>query len=815
MARVRFTTGSLIQPLSEDWQCARTEPGAFATPDDLPALPWLAASVPGTFAAASRAAAEWNGEPPFEAHADDIWYRTKFSGGEPEILHFEGLATIAEVWLNGELLCRSQNMFRSHRINVRTHATNDLHICFRSLFAWLGAQNGRALWRPRLATPSSLRFARTTLLGNMPGWCPTVHAVGPWRPILRERRNGAAIEALDIRTAVYDREGRIVVRAVLDQPADVEAIVEVGGHAGRLHRQNSSVLIGEITLPDIEPWWPHTHGAPALHRATLRLGDTLHELGDIGFRHIEAHRDDDGFAVSINNEPVFCRGACWTTPDIVALPADAAAYRPWLVAMRDAGMNMVRVGGTMVYEADAFYDLCDELGLLVWQDAMLANFDYPATEAFRAELAAELADFFARTQTNASLAVFCGGSEVLQQAAMLGLPAERIDATLYDSIIPDIVHEHRPDVVYVANSPSGGALPFLPDTGVAHYYGVGAYLRPLDDARRANVRFASECLALANVPDARTIASMGAGPEWKRAVPRDPGAGWDFEDVRDHYLALLFGVDPTQLRWTDFPRYLDLSRAVSCILMEHVFAEWRRAGSSCSGGLVWQLQDLTPGAGWGVIDSDRRPKPAWHALRRAFRSRQVILTDEGLNGLHVHVINEAATPLHATLRLVCLKHGTRPVREASQPITVAARGTICLATASLLPGFFDITYAYRFGPPTHDVTVASLHDRENDTVLADAVHFPGGPALPVRDVGLEAAAERHDGTWQLVLRPHSFAQFLHIDDPAFAADDNWLHLPPNREKRITLQPLGDPAAIPNGEIHALNMDRVVRYAGRR
>ena len=121
------------------------------------------------------------------------------------------------------------------------------------------------------------------------------------------------------------------------------------------------------------------------------------------------------------------------------------------------------------------------------------------------------------------------------------------------------------------------------------------------------------------------------------------------------------------------------------------------------------MQDLSPGAGWGVIDSNRRPKPAWHALRHAFRSRQLILTDEGLNGLHAHIVNESATPLNATLRITCLKDGTHPVREATQPITVAARGAMCLAIASLLPGFFDITYAYRFGPRVHDVTVANLH----------------------------------------------------------------------------------------------------------
>jgi beta-mannosidase len=488
-------------------------------------------------------------------------------------------------------------------------------------------------------------------------------------------------------------------------------------------------------------------------------------------------------------------------------------------------MNMVRIGGTMVYEADDFYALCDELGLLVWQDAMLANFDYPATETFRESLAAELGHFLDRTQANPSLAVFCGGSEVLQQATMFGLPADKIDASLYTVFIPEIVQRHRPDIVYVPNSPSGGDWPFQPDTGVTHYYGVGAYLRPLDDARRAGVRFASECLALANVPDGHTVEALGVAtttdPRWKRAVPRDPGAGWDFDDVRDHYLALLFGIDTLQLRWSDFSRYLDLSRAVSCLLVDHVFGEWRRLGSECGGGLVWQLQDLSPGAGWGMIDSLGRPKPVWHALRRAFRPRQVILSDEGLNGLHVHVLNESAAPMRAVLRLACLKDGHHPVREAQRQVTLPARGILRHASAALLPEFFDITYAYRFGPRAHDVTVASLHDAEDDTLIADAVHFPGGPHLPPRDLGIEATVERAGNAWHLRVLAHGFAQFLHIDDPSFIAEDDWLHLPPGRERRIPLRPLASvglcadsPSAVPNGEIRALNMDRVVRYAGR-
>lgn len=820
MARIRSSTTALVRPLSENWECARTAAGAIAGPAELQGLDWIPAVVPGTFAAALRQAGRWDGEAPLPLDQDDIWYRTSFAGGADEVLRFQGLATIAEVWLNGALLFSSDNMFVERRVAVRTGTQNDLHICFRSLSHWLIGRRGRARWRQRLVSPSNLRFARTTLLGHMPGWCPEVHPVGPWRPVLREQHGGGvAVAAVDVRTAVLDRDGRVVIRAVLDGPPDGEAVAALDAASVRLTQTAAQELQGELAVPDAALWWPHTHGPPALSRLTLRLNDACYELGEIGFRQIEARRGDDGggFALAVNGTPVFCRGACWTSPDIVALPGDAAAYRPWLTAMRDAGMNMVRVGGTMVYEADDFYALCDELGLLVWQDAMLANFDYPAMAAFRAALAEEVRQFLDRTQANPSLAVFCGGSEVWQQAAMLGLPQDGIDTTLYTSCIPSIVERHRPDVAYVPNSPSGGAWPFQTDTGVTHYYGVGAYLRPLDDARRAGVRFASECLALANVPETAAVVALDAAtttdPRWKRGVPRDPGAGWDFEDVRDHYLAALFALEPARLRWSDFARYLDLSRAVSCVLAEALFAEWRRAGSGCAGGLVWQLQDVRPGAGWGVIDSSGQPKPVWYALRRAFRSRQVIMTDEGLNGLHVHVLNETSAPMRAVLRLTCLRDGCYAVRDAVRDLNVPPRSAIRLESASLLPEFFDISYAYRFGPPSHDATIASLHDADDDSLIAEAFHFPAGPDVRAHDPGLEARIERDGNGWSLCVSAQRLVSFLHVDDASFLPEDNWLHLPPHQERRIALRPRGPAAGVPQGEIRALNMDRTVRYAG--
>lgn len=331
-----------------------------------------------------------------------------------------------------------------------------------------------------------------------------------------------------------------------------------GGEA-ILQSDDEGRLAGTLSLPGIAPWFPHTHGEPALHALTLMLDGETIDLGRIGFRSLEVDRgdDDEGFGLIVNGVPVFCRGACWSNADVTTLAGGRAAYEPWLRLAREAGMNMIRLPGVMTYEDDAFFALCDELGIMVWQEMMLANFDYPQGDAgFRAALKAEAEVLLDRTQGLPSLAVLCGGSEVFQQSAMLGAPPEAWSGPVFDEVLPEAVAIFRPDIAYVPNSPSGGPLPFVADKGVTHYYGVGAYMRGLDDARRANVRFAAESLAFANVPEEVSLRcgkppAVTHHPDWKRAVPRDAGASWDFEDVRDHYLERLYGLEPARLRRED------------------------------------------------------------------------------------------------------------------------------------------------------------------------------------------------------------------------------------------------------------------------
>ncbi len=773
--------------------------------------------APGTVASA-RAAAGVRSE--LDPDNEDHWHHARIEAPFSGKLVFEGLATLCEIWIGDDKRCESRSMFLPVELDVALDKPTDIFLCFRALAPRLAEAPRRSRWRPVMIQPNALRWFRTTALGSMPGWAPPGRPVGPWRPVTRIACAAGAlsIKRADIRTSYDGANGRVSARIELERGATPRRATLICGDVGAtLESGANGSLQGSLAISNAMPWFPHTHGDPHLYPLALKLDDVTIDLGRTGFREITVDRDVDGegFGLIVNGAPIFCRGASWSSADVTSLAGDRASYEPWLKLARDAGMNMIRVSGVTTYESNAFFELCDELGLMIWQDMMLANFDYPQSDkAFTASVEAEAEALLDRTQTSPSLAILCGGSEVFQQAAMLGAPREAWSGPLFDNVLPSVAARLRPDLIYVPNSPSGGALPFVAESGVIHYYGVGAYRRDFDDARRARVRFASECLAFANPPEEISLARAGVPaishhPLWKERVPRDVGAPWDFDDVRDHYLERVYGVSALALRRDDPERYFELSRAVIPVVMETVFAEWRRPASPTRGGLVWMLQDMRAGAGWGVIASDGEPKSAWHGLKRAFQPVQIGLTDEGVNGLHLHVINERPQSLDAAIELVCLRDGAVPVKKAARRIQLHAREGTTLRAFDLFGEFFDISYAYRFGPPAHDATVATLRDVASGATLAEAFHYPAGRSNARRETGLSAELIADGDEFALIIRCARLAQSVHIDDDNFRPRENWFDLAPGVEKCVALQRRGDGA--PSGVVRAVNALEEARY----
>ena len=842
--RTAGESGAAAVAIDRDWQMARAAPGSVFARETIDALDWIPVDVPGTVAGALRAA----DQPAADIDADAWWFRTSFESRPPapdeEVrLRFGGLATLAEVYLNGARILESASMWKQHRVDVGSwlRERNELVLRFAPVAAQLAiSRRPRARWRTRLVADNNLRWIRTTLHGRIPGFSAGPVAIGPWRPIVLERRRTFTVDDVVARAGVRGTVGVVHVRASIRTIGGAPAprlTAELEGPTGRIaavmrsNDDGGSTVQADLEVPGVELWWPHTHGGQPRYQVTIRSEDGSEpfalDAGRVGFRSIAAGPtadhdvDRDGLFVHINGVPIFSRGALWNPLDVVSFQASREELRSALETVVAAGMNMLRLPGYGIYESDVFHDLCDELGIMVWQDLMFASMDYPFDDPeFGAVAANEVAEVAGRLAARPSTTVLSGNSEVHQQVAMLGLDLALLDLPFYRAIAPRIALDAGFDAVYVAGSPSGGELPLRPDRGVSNYYAVGGYRAPLSDARTSGVRFASECLAFANVPDEDVLAALVPEPpgdafvhhpRWKAGVPRDSGSGWDFDDLRDDYLAKLFGVEPRSLRRGGHDRYLELSRAVSGEVMAAVFGEWRRAESPSGGGMILWLRDLIPGAGWGVVDHRGQPKTAYHHLRRALAPVAVWLVDEGIGGLVAHVANDRPEPLEASLRVALYTDLELPVGTASTPVSIAAHDTAHWDLEAVLGRFVDITWAYRFGPPAQDVVVVTL-ERAGATgqePLSQAFHFPAGRPLlqePEGRLGLRIRAEETtDGSVRVTIASQRLVYGLRLHVPGFTTDDNAFSVEPGGSRVVTLRPNDARQRFSGGGITALNL----------
>ncbi len=758
----------------ESWQMATTAAGAFAeVPPGGDELEWVPVDLPA-----------------HGSDEEDHWFRHEFeASGVAPTIRFDGLATVCDLYVDGRRVSRTESMFLAEELRDLPLGNHELLVCARALRPLLAvSRRPRARWRTRVPRENGLRWIRTSLLGRAPGFAPGPPVVGPWRPVWSLER---PTPEFALRPRIEGDEGVLDVRC---DPETGPLDVTIDSELRRLPAGG-----GELRVGRVRRWWPHTHGTPQLYSVRVRsaAGESQRR---VGFRELAPVGDleEHGLRIVVNGVPVFARGAVWT-------PVPDDELRATLTRLCDAGLNLVRIVGTSVYESPAFHDLCDELGLLVWQDMMFANMDYPVSvPAFRSLVEAEVGQALAHVAGRPSLAVVCGNSEVEQQVGMLGLDPALGRGELFDELIPGLMAKAGIEAAYVPSAPTGGEPPFRTDRGVSNYFGVGAYLRPFEDVRRASVRFASECLAFANVPD-DDPATVSEG------VMRDVGAAWDFADVRDHYLDLLHGLG------RDHPDYWERARFVTGEVMAEVFGEWRRARSGCNGGIVLWSRDLATGSGWGLLDDRGRPKVAWHLLRRALAPVAVWTTDEGLNGIAIHASNDGAEPLEARLRVALYRDFEVRVGEAHELLRLEPRAVVERSVEGLLGRFVDVSFVYRFGPPQQDLVVTTLE--VGDETVARDFRFPVGrprERFSASELGLHVSAswDHASPAATLTVNAARFVYGVRLSMPGYLPSDDAFNVEPGRAVSVSLRPAGGPDSCAKVSLGALNLAETIEVPVR-
>lgn len=790
------------------WEFAKSALDERVKPADTRDLDWQSATVPGTVAAELLRGQSISYDSVLPLDDDDFWYRSKITLqiDAPDVmqLHLEGLATFAEVWLDDELVLRTDNMFCAHALDVlkyfkQADVEHWLSIRFCGLSPFLEKKHPRAKWRTPFVQHRNLRFVRTSLVGRTPGLFPQIPIVGPWRPVYLEVGHAPTLSVTSLNATLLENRG--VIDIELSVPG-----VGVLGQGDRLSlscdgcsteltiestesTENERLIArGRLEIDKPELWWPHTHGAP--HTYDISIDGTIdgqtvsRKHKGIGFRTIELQ---DPFAICVNGIQIFCRGACWRPLDFLSMNPDPIEMRRVLELAVAAGMNMLRISGETAYESDTFYSLCDELGIMVWQDFMFARLDYPVEDKqFLNSVTNEATQLLYRLSTHPSLTMLCGNTEVAQQAAMLGLDKDKWSNNWFDQSLALLCARRVPAVPYWRSSPDGGDMPFYTDVGVSHYFGVGAYRQELVDAVVNAPVFASECFAF-GIPSIGLIGnSIVADAEL--SSPTDANASWSFFDVTEYYVSKLYGADLINLKELDIDRYRLLCGIAVGEVMYYVQSQWRRKGVACNGSLHIALNDAAVGNGWGLIDSEGSPKAPYFFLKRAWKPLTLIIVDEGVNGLKLIVHNDLPAEFVGTLKLSFCRFDGVVVHGGELDLILAARRTLELSAETVIGHFVDSSYTYQFGAPAFDFVAGELVDTQGDLVGETISLSDVSQILPPQEIDLGVEVMEQDGGNLLVTFVASqFVQSLTLKTNEFEVSDNCFHLMPNKLKAVEVK----------------------------
>jgi beta-mannosidase len=679
-------------------------------------------------------------------------------------------------------LGRTYNMHRSYRFDISSQLTGEpieLEVDLDSATAYADAERERLGDRPSALPDAPFNFIRKMACSFGWDWGPDLRTAGLWKPVRLERWNVARLaQVVPLVTLDSAGTGRVELRIDLehlDSEAPLTLVAEVlGQRAESSVDADATTAALVIDVPDAPVWWPVGYGQQPLADVTLTLATDDQELDRwqrrIGFRTVELDTSPDGigtrFTISINGQPVFAKGANWIPDDHFVTRITTERIERRLDQAIAANINLLRVWGGGIYESDDFYRACDERGLLVWQDFLLACAAYPEESPLWEEIEAEARENVVRLTPHPSLVLFNGGNENLWGHEDWGWK-ERLDDRSWGvryarELFPKIVAELDPTRPYSENSPySPGANPEHvhpndPDNGTHHQWEV--WNRIDYTAYRSEIpRFCSE-FGFQALPAWRTLIdwvhAVDGGPLDAAQDPKnDPHfllhqKAADGNGKLDRGLAPHIGIPNSFADW-HWATQLNQARAVAYAI-DHYRRWWPRT----AGAIVWQLNDCWPVTSWAAIDSEERPKPLWYALRRAFAPRHVVFAAE--NGIVSAVLlNDTDETWQGALvlsreRLDGVKLASHAVEVGVEPRTVTP---IALSEKLSKPD-----------DPTAEIVVARLEDLTSVHTFVEDIEL----ALEPDPIDVEVAGA-NDG-YAVSVTAHSLARDVTLLVDQAAAD---------------------------------------------
>lgn len=644
---------------------------------------WMKARVPGDVH--STLIEKRIIEDPFFGHNDKKcqwveekvwWYRTNFEFhdelevGEKVHLVFEGLDTYATIYLNGVELGSTENMFISHEFEVTRElltGKNIIAVKFEPIshkvhdkvqYYWSGFSKKR-IW------------TRKAQFHYGWDWGPRLVTAGIWKDVRLEKRKHANIDHVFARTVnLTEKQAEIDIDVQLEviskekqYVAEISLIDGEQSYTKKVPVQGKEV---KTTLQIEEPklWWTHDLGEPYLYELQVTLfvdGEEIDKNKEaFGIRTIEVQRvnevGDHSFTFILNGVKLFAKGANWIPVDSFVASTPDSRYQQLVMLAKEANMNMLRVWGGGIYEREVFYNQCNKLGILVWQDFMFSCALYPDyNKNFMRNVKEEIIHIVKRLRNHPSLALWCGNNEndwlyeALYSSGEIKHPfyGEKI----YHELMPEILEELDPTRLFWPSSPYGGNDHNSREQGDSHNWQVWhGNIEPRVFGEPQTVNYSVEGLSFKNFKNDHTTFASEFGMHassnrytLESNIPSD-SFYWCSDEMAyrnkdiHHPKGILLMEGYTGIP-NNINEYMNFSMLTQAEGLKYGIEHYRRNGRT-SGALVWQLNDCWPGTSWSVIDYYLLPKASYYYARKFFAPILLTLEFEQGQSLKVWAVND-------------------------------------------------------------------------------------------------------------------------------------------------------------------------------